>query len=50
MATGQVIITVSVLYFIIASYAILFSAFIPLTGIHVRYHQANDGVSLIENF
>lgn len=50
MEASQVIIAVSVLYFIIAGYAILFSAFTPLTGIHVRYRQFNSTALLIEFF
>jgi hypothetical protein len=37
MNSGHVVISLSVVYFVVASYAILFSAFIPLTGIYVRF-------------
>jgi hypothetical protein len=35
--SGHVIIALSAVYFVFASYAILFSAFLPLTGVYVRY-------------
>jgi hypothetical protein len=35
--SGHVILVVSAVYFAFASYVILFNAFLPLTGIYVRF-------------
>ncbi|KAF8959026.1 hypothetical protein BDZ97DRAFT_1667622 [Flammula alnicola] len=40
--TGHVIIVFSFLFFAVASYAVLFSAFLPLTGISVLDLLAKD--------
>ncbi|KIM87007.1 hypothetical protein PILCRDRAFT_294821 [Piloderma croceum F 1598] len=40
--TGHVIIALSAVYFVFASYAILFSAFLPLTGVYVLDVLAQD--------
>lgn len=39
--TGCLIISLSILFFVIASYAVLFSAFLPLTGFPVCYSLSN---------
>jgi hypothetical protein len=41
MVTGQVIVISSVLFFAIASYAVLLSPFLPLTGFFVCPHWSN---------
>ncbi|KAF7968574.1 hypothetical protein HWV62_30123 [Athelia sp. TMB] len=40
--SGKFIIALSAVYFVIASYAIFFSAFLPLTGIYIFDVLAQD--------
>ncbi|KZP20795.1 hypothetical protein FIBSPDRAFT_1021795 [Athelia psychrophila] len=40
--SGQFIIAISAVYFVLASYAIFFSAFLPLSGIYVLDVLAQD--------
>jgi hypothetical protein len=42
MLSGQAIVTSSVLFFAIATYAILLSPFLPLTGFFILDVLAND--------
>jgi len=42
LSSGHVIIALSVIYFAFASYAILFSGFLPLTGTYVLDVLAQD--------
>lgn len=44
--SGHLIIAISVVYFALASYAIFFSAFLPLTGIYVRVLYLMAGVTV----
>jgi hypothetical protein len=46
---GHVIIVISAVYFACASYAILFSAFSPLTGIYVRCMVVVFGKTNLQN-
>jgi len=46
---GHLIIALSAIHFVFASYAILFSAFLPLTGIYVRQMFVADGSSNLKS-
>ncbi|KAF9053617.1 hypothetical protein BDZ89DRAFT_939168 [Hymenopellis radicata] len=39
---GHLILALSIAFFLLASYAVLFSAFLPLTGILILNALAND--------
>ncbi|KAF9480104.1 hypothetical protein BDN70DRAFT_877989 [Pholiota conissans] len=40
--TGHLVVASALLFFVIASYAVLFSAFVPLTGISILDWLAKD--------
>lgn len=48
--SGHIIIAISVVYFILASYAIFFSAFLPLSGIYVGATLLGAAQSSYRNF